>query len=139
RATSFSIPIFYSYTANGLPDFYVFTTTFDLPAGYTNASMNITAMVFDDRGVVELNGTPVASSGIVTNASGLNGQMIFTQGGSPVPWTFDYNYNATTFTPITLGFQTGTNTLEVIVNDTSGGLNYRNGLLSGGYYFFNEV
>jgi hypothetical protein len=142
NAASVSIPFSYSYVSFSSPtdpthpDFYTYSMTFNLPAGYTNASLNITEMTFDDRGVVQLNGTTVTSSGI-TNGLGLVGQMVFTAGGTPVPFTFDYGYlEATTFAPITTGFQTGLNTIELIVNDTSGGLNFRDGLLSGGYYWY---
>jgi hypothetical protein len=141
-ATTYTIPLSYSYNSYSdpndanYPDFYTQSLPFNLPAGYTNASLNITALQFDDRGVVQLNGVTVTSSGI-TNNLGLVGQMVFTAGGTPVPWTFEYGFvEATTFAPITTGFQTGLNTIELIVNDTSGGLNFRDGLLSGGYYWF---
>jgi hypothetical protein len=118
------------------PDFYIKSLTFTLPAGYTNASLNITALQFDDRGVVQLNGTTVTSSGI-TAGLGLVGQMQFTAGGTAVPWTFQYGFvESTTFAPITTGFQTGLNTIDLIVNDTSGGLGFREGLLSGGYFWY---
>ena len=142
NAASFSIPLSESYlsfsspTDPTHPDFYIRSLGFTLPAGYTNASLNITTLRFDDRGVVQLNGTTVTSSGI-TNGLGLVGQMIFTAGGTPVPWTFQYGFvETTTFAPITTGFQTGLNTIDLIVNDTSGGLNFRDGLLSGGYFWY---
>ncbi len=142
NATTYTIPLSYSYnsysspTDANHPDFYAHSLTFTLPASYTNASLNITAMQFDDRGVVQLNGVTATSSGI-TNGLGLGGQMIFTAGGTPVPFTFQYGFvEATTFAPITTGFQTGLNTIDLIVNDTSGGLNFREGLLSGGYFWY---
>ena len=141
-ATTYTIPLSYSYdsysspTDANHPDFYTHSLLFNLPAGFTNASLNITALQFDDRGVVQLNGVTATSSGI-TNGLGLVGQMVFTAGGTPVPFTFDYGFvEATTFVPITTGFQTGLNTIELIVNDTSGGLNFRDGLLSGGYFWY---
>ena len=141
-ATTYTIPLSYSYdlysspTDANHPDFYTQSLPFNLPSGYTNASLNITALKFDDRGVVQLNGATATSSGI-TNGLGLVGQMVFTAGGTPVPFTFQYGYvEATTFAPITTGFQTGLNTIELIVNDTSGGLNFRDGLLSGGYFWY---
>jgi len=143
-ASAESISIFLSTPPNSYsspndpahPDFYTLSTTFNLPVGYTNASLNITTLHFDDRGVVQLNDAIVTSSGI-TNGGGYVGQMVFTPGGTPVPFTFQYGYvEATTFAPITTGFQTGLNTIELIVNDTSGGLNFRDGLLSGGYYWY---
>jgi hypothetical protein len=141
-ATTYTIPLSYSYssysspTDSTKPDFYTQSLPFTLPAGYTNASLNITALHFDDRGVVQLNGVTKTSSGI-TNGLGYVGQMVFTAGGTPVPFTFEYGYvEATTFAPITTGFQTGLNTIELIANDTSGGLNFRTGLLSGGYFWY---
>jgi hypothetical protein len=141
-ASAATIPLSYSYSSTSSPtdparpDFYTKLLTFTLPAGYTNASLNITALHFDDRGVVQLNGVTATSSGI-TNGGPLTGQMIFTAGGTAVPFTFDYGFvEATTFAPITTGFQTGLNTIELIVNDTSGGLNFRDGLLSGGYFWY---
>jgi hypothetical protein len=84
-----------------------------------------------------LNGAAATSSAYVPNGVlGLDGQMVLTAGGTPVPWTFEYRYEATTFTPITTGFHAGLNTIEIIANDTSGGLNFRDGLLSGGYYWY---
>jgi hypothetical protein len=141
-ATTYTIPLSYSYDSYSSPtdpthpDFYTQSLPFNLPAGYTNASLNITTLQFDDRGVVQLNGVNATSSGI-TNGLGLVGQMVFTAGGTPVPFTFDYGFvEATTFAPITTGFQTGLNTIELIANDTSGGLNFRDGLLSGGYFWY---
>jgi hypothetical protein len=138
-----TIPLSYSYSSYSSPtdpthpDFYTQVLQFILPAGYTNASLNITELRFDDRGVVLLNGATATSSAYVPNGVlGLDGQMVLTAGGTPVPWTFEYRYEATTFTPITTGFHTGLNTIEIIANDTSGGLNFRDGLLSGGYYWY---
>jgi hypothetical protein len=138
-ASATTIPLTDSYSALGLPDFYIRTLTFNLPAGYTNASLNISTLQIDDRGVVELNGAIVASSGILTGNFQPQGQMILTAGGSPEPFTFQYDYFTTNFAAITTNFQTGLNTIQIIVNDTSGGLNFRNGLLSGGYYFLNGI
>jgi hypothetical protein len=141
-ASAATIPLSFSYSSYSSPtdlthpDFYIQSLTFTLPAGYINASLNITALHFDDRGVVQLNGVTATSSGI-TNGLGLVGQMVFTAGGAPVPFTFDYGFvEATTFVPITTGFQTGLNTIDLIVNDTSGGLNFRDGLLSSGYFWY---
>lgn len=142
-ANATTIPLSLTYDSHSsqsdlinFPDFYIKSLTFTLPANFTNASLNITALSFDDRGAVQLNGTTVTSSGI-TNGHGLNGQMQFTAGGAAVPWTFQYGSDLlNTFTPITSGFQAGLNTVDLIVNDTSGGLNFREGLLSGGWFWY---
>jgi hypothetical protein len=89
----------------------------------------------DDRGVVQLNGNTVTSSGI-SNLLGLNGQMVFTKGGAPQAYTFEHDYFDTIFAPITTGFKAGLNTINLILNDTSGGLGFRDGLLSGGYFWY---
>lgn len=117
------------------PDFYIRTFTFNLPSNFTNASLDITTLHMDDRGVVELNGDIVTSSGISNNL-GLDGQMIFTDGGNPIDYTFKHDYYESVFESITTGFKAGLNTIELIVNDTSGGLNFREGLLSGGYFWY---
>lgn len=117
------------------PDFYIVPLTFTLPVGFTNASLNISTLHMDDRGVVQLNGTTVTSSGI-TNGKGLHGQMVFSKDGAAEAYTFEHDYFDTVFAPITSGFKAGLNIIDLIVNDTSGGLNFRQGLLSGGYFWY---
>jgi hypothetical protein len=124
-----TIPLNISFSSND-PDlnFYTQNADFTLPAGFSNASLNITTFYIDDRGVLQLNGATVASTGIF---GGGPGTMVFTSGGLEDPFTFQYG-NSGAFTSITTGFVTGLNTLQVIVNDTGTGIV---GTLGGGTPF----
>jgi hypothetical protein len=125
-ATAATIPISLSESHFGLPDFYTLDTTFNLPSGFSNATLGISTFSADDRAVLTLNGTIVASTGIFGPG---NGSMVLTSGGSNDPFFFIYG-NTGPFASITSGFTTGLNTLSMIVNDTNTGIT---GNLSGGF------
>ncbi len=142
-ANASTIPLSYSFTSYSSPtdpdhpSFFVKSLTFTLPPNFTQAALTITSLKFDDRGVVQLNGTTITSSGYQPIPGGcLNGQMVLSEGASPVPYTFAHEYSDTLFAAITTNFKPGLNTLDFIVNDTSGGINFRDGLLSDGYYWY---
>jgi hypothetical protein len=105
-------------------DFYTASSegvnlNFTLPAGFTNASLNITTFQIDDRGVLVLNGTNVASEGIFGPGSGF---MVLTSGGANNQFTFQYGDASSSFAAITGPFVTGLNVLDIIVNDTGAGI-----------------
>jgi hypothetical protein len=99
-------------------DFYTIDLTFTLPAGFTDASLNIDVFAIDDRGVLLLNGAIVASTGIFGPGTG---SMVLTSGGSNDPFTFQYG-NSGPFASVTTGFMVGLNTLQFIINDTGAGI-----------------
>jgi PEP-CTERM motif-containing protein len=116
-----SIPISINFSSTDpLLDLYTQPADFTLPAGFTNASLNITSFAVDDRGVLQLNGSNIASTGIFCSSPPCAGNMVFTAGGNNDPFTFQ-NAQNTGFT-ITSGFVTGPNTLRLIVNDTGDGI-----------------
>ena len=115
-----SIPINLNFSSpGGVLDFYVKSLTFSLPTGFSNPSLNLTNFQVDDRGVLELNGLIVASTGISGPGSG---HMVLTSGGPNNPFTFEYGVTGP-YTSITSGFVAGFNTLDVIVNNTNLGIN----------------
>ena len=125
-AAAATISIDMNEVHSGPPDFYTLTETFNLSPGFTNASLNITNFFADDRAVLRLNGTIVASTGIFGPGPG---SMVLSLGGSNDPFNFQYGNpfgyvpgNTGPFAAITSGFVTGLNTLEIIVNDTNTGI-----------------
>jgi hypothetical protein len=118
-AAADTIPLNISFSSNDATlDFYTRNADFSLPLGFTNASLNLSVFSVDDRGVLVLNGTIVASTGI--NIAGTS-SMVLTSGGPNAPFTFQY-LNVGPFTAITGPFVAGLNTLQVIVNDTGAGI-----------------
>jgi hypothetical protein len=106
----------------GSPSFYTLSNTFTLPTGFTNGTLTIDNLYIDDRGVLQLNGTTIASAGLLFGTTGA-GFMTLTPGGPNNPFTFafpsgDLNPNLV----ITSGLVAGSNTLSVIVNDTNFGI-----------------
>jgi PEP-CTERM motif len=119
RAVAATIPLSIS-SSSGDPalDFYTLNANFTLPAGFSNASLSLSTFSVDDRGVLVLNGTIVASTGIFGPGSG---SMVLTNGGPNDPFTFQYG-NSGPFAAITGPFVAGLNILLLIVNDTSTGI-----------------
>jgi hypothetical protein len=115
---------FYTLSGEGV------SLNFTLPQGFTNASLNITTFAIDDRGVLELNSTIVASTGLFGAGPG---SMVLTPGGPNDPFIFQYDsFNpAGPFTAITGPFVTGLNVLDIIANDTGTGINGNLNPLSG--------
>jgi hypothetical protein len=101
--------------SNNDVSFWTATTNFNLASA--NDTLSITDLASDDRTVVFLNGTPIASAGIF--GPGL-GSFIFTPTGSAVPWTF-LNNGAQSIS-VTGPFNVGSNTLQLIVNNTNAGI-----------------
>jgi hypothetical protein len=119
KAATIPIDINFSST-DPLLDFYTLSADFTLPSGFTNPSLNITTFSVDDRAVLQLNGTNIASTGIFCNSPPCSGNMVLTSGGANNPFTF-LNAQGSSFT-ITSGFVTGLNLLRLIVNDTGAGI-----------------
>jgi hypothetical protein len=95
--------------------FWTATTTFDLTS--TNVSLGITDLAGDDRVVAELNGVVVGAAGIFGPGPGM---FIFTPTGSQVPQ--DFSGEGGQGITVTSPFVVGTNTLELIVNNTGSGI-----------------
>lgn len=102
----------------GSPSVYTVGQSFVLPAGFTNASLSITDLNIDDRGVLQLNGVTVDSAGIFGPGTTT---LVLTPGGPAV--TQSYAANGPRNVIVTTGFVTGTNSLNIIVNDTNNGIN----------------
>ena len=114
------IDVSFSATAvPGSPSVYVVSEDFTLPTGFTNAQLSIDFLYIDDRGLLQLNGTTIASAGIFGPGSGF---MTLTPGGSNDPFTFAFASGVDPNLVITSGFLEGSNTLSVLVNDTNEGI-----------------
>lgn len=124
-AAANSIPVSISFSSGIVnpPDpnlaFYTLDTSFTLPANFLNASLNLTTFAVDDRAVLQLNGSNVASTGILANP-GIP-TMVLSLGGPNDPFTFEY-LNSGPFAPITGPFVVGLNTLHLIMNETATGI-----------------
>ncbi len=109
-----------SFTAApGSPSVYFVDNDFTLPSGFSNATLTITALAIDDRGVVQLNGAIVDNGGIFGPG---NGFLTLTPGGPNNPFTYTAG-NGARNTVITSGFVTGLNSFRIVVNDTNNGIN----------------
>jgi hypothetical protein len=94
--------------------FWYATRTFFLPSNATNVSLAFSGLLFDDRGVLELNGNIIGNA-LLTSLS--QGEISFPPGPPDVPFTFT---NVTSGT-MTSGFDLGgTNTLTLVVNNANG-------------------
>jgi hypothetical protein len=110
--------------------FYTADLHFNLPAGFTNASISISEYFADDRSVMQLNGVDVASFGIFGPGTG---SMLFGPSGPYSPsYIFQYGSpHSPPFDPpppgyyadITSPFVVGDNLIRFFVNDTSTGIN----------------
>jgi hypothetical protein len=101
------------------------TTTFSLPAGAKDPTLVIASLFADDRVALALNENVVASTGY--NSPG-EGEMQWDDGGDLTDYYFATAQGAKV-DHITTGFQTGVNTLTLIVNNTGSGIT---GGVSGG-------
>jgi hypothetical protein len=106
-----------SVNNSGGASYWTATTDFVLPAGFSNAVLNITDFEVDDRGIVQLNGTTIDTAGIFGPG---NGSFVFTSGGPNDPFTFAGN--GARDIDITSGFLVGSNELLFIINDTGDGI-----------------
>src|SRR5271165_4596446 len=101
--------------------YWTATTTFNASA---SSKLTITDLAADDSVVMELNRTviPAASAGIFGPGAGY---FIFTPTGSAQAWNFAGNQE---FKPpqnplvVSTGFKSGSNTLELIVDNTDDGI-----------------
>jgi hypothetical protein len=98
--------------------YYYAQTKFNIPAGAVKVTLAIAGLYADDRAVVELNGKPIAATGI--NSPGV-GNMTFSNGGPNDAYTFT-TANSAKIDHVTTGFVTGENYLKVIVNNTGTGI-----------------
>jgi hypothetical protein len=93
------------------------TASYSFNLASANDTLSITDLAADDRVVVELNGTQVAAAGI--NGPGA-GTFIFTPTGSQV--SDNFLGNGSQSISVTSPFIAGTNTIELIVNNTGSGI-----------------
>jgi hypothetical protein len=103
--------------------FWLADYVFYLAYGATNISLSYSDFYVDDRGLLLLNGNPIVASGIPYNGNYNPGSLVYTDGGSPQPYSsFVGPYGSVSGT-VTSGFNTGGfNTLRVIVNNTYQGV-----------------
>jgi hypothetical protein len=120
KADTLNVSGAFDYGLNG-PAYYIKTITFDLPAGFTNATFSINSYIADDSSVAYLNGTVFTNPGIYGPG---NGQFSF-DGVSTVPYTFLNGNESPSFlfssNPISL-LMAGSNTLSFVVNNTNNGI-----------------
>jgi len=105
--------------------FWTASYSFSLPADTTTVSLAFSGLGADDRAVLELNGTTIGSAsdeaGNPVPTGPASGSMVFTDGGTPSPYTFD-SLSAPNAGTVAAGFNIGgSNTLLLIVNNTQGG------------------
>jgi hypothetical protein len=109
----------------GFTGFWLADFVFFLPSGATNVSINFTNLYFDDRGLLLLNGTPMAGTGIYAPGEGT---IVLTEGGAPQPFYFSGQdpsggRDAILSGSISSGFITGGyNTMRLIINNTGSGI-----------------
>lgn len=97
---------------------------FYLPPTATNVVLNYSNLGFDDAGVLFLNTNAIDAAETVANSAGsTQGQFVFVDGSSSLPWSFNgpnYQVSGT----VTNGFVFGrVNTINAIVNNTGQGAN----------------
>jgi hypothetical protein len=127
-----TVDVSHAFDLSGGQPFIDLTTNFFLPSDATNVQLNVVKARVDDAAVVQLNDTTLFGFGIFGPGEG---NFYFTADGTSTPFTFAYGGRAgdTVFadgTTVNSGFSLGTtNTLHVLVNDNSHGINSGNGPL----------
>jgi hypothetical protein len=105
-------------SSSGYDGFWVGLYTFALPSNATGISLDFSGLNADDRAVLELNGNIIGDAG---GAAPGMGSMVFTDGGPNN--TFVFAGASAESGIVTTGFNPGaTNTLEIVVNNTQGGI-----------------
>jgi hypothetical protein len=119
-ASAATIPITLN-VSNGNSGFWTYSTSFNLPTGFTSPVLQITTFEVDDRAVLSLNGNAIASTGVFGPG---NGTMTFVSGGPNDPYTFLYGSRIgfTAFAPVKTGFVAGSNALDFVINNTGAGI-----------------
>jgi hypothetical protein len=117
-----TVPIDFDFNATaGDPSVYTVDTTFNLPSGFSNASLNVARVYIDDRGILFFNGTELVAAGLA--ADGLSHPIVFLDNSTStrtyIPSVFSSD---NVDIDVTSGFVTGANTLEFLVNDTGAGV-----------------
>ena len=93
------------------------TASYSFNLASANDTLSITYLAADDRAVVELNGTQVAAAGIGGPGAGT---FIFTPTGSQI--SDNFLGGGSQSISVTSPFIAGTNTIELIVNNTGSGI-----------------
>jgi hypothetical protein len=97
--------------------FWTATYKFSLPADASNVSLTFSNLFADDRVVLELNGKPIAATGLYVPGKG---SMVLSAGASAVPYSFN---SYPLYGTVTSGFNAGgQNTLTAIINNTGTGM-----------------
>ena len=103
--------------------FWLADYVFYLPQNASDISLTCSNLYVDDRGLLLLNGSPIAATGIPYFGSLNPGSLVYTDGGAPQPYSSFVGPNGSVSSVITNGFNIGTtNTLRVIVNNTHAGV-----------------
>jgi hypothetical protein len=104
--------------------------SFNLPVGFSNATISIIQYEANDRSVMRLNGSDVASVGLFNGQPGQS-RMVFSPSGPSESYTFQYTTEDFSYGPrdlpfsyanITAPFVVGANLITFFVNDTSNGI-----------------
>lgn len=107
-----------TYASGGVPSFYTANFDFVLPTNFTDASLTITQLYADDRGVVRLNGGDIFAAGLLGFLH--TGSFDFNDGNGAVPYYFeDVGVQNVV---VASGFVAGSNSLRLLINDTGNGI-----------------
>lgn len=98
----------------GFDGFWFSDVYFNVGEDLSGYTLNFSGLTGDDRVVLELNGVVIGDANRLHETG--SGLMSFSAGQAAVPYTF----SETTSGVLTTGFQTGLNTLRLIVNNTNG-------------------
>jgi hypothetical protein len=105
--------------------YWVADFTFSLPADATGVTLGFDNLFADDRTVLTLNGAQIGNFGDNGPAAGM---IVLTDGAPETPFTFTNASSGTVTSGFTLG---AVNTLEAIVNNTTGGITGQTAPLAG--------
>jgi hypothetical protein len=118
HAESLDLGLSFNSPTGGGPGFYSISNDFILPVGFSDATITIRNLGFDDRGVVLLNGVIIDSAGIF--GPGL-GKLQLTDGGQDSSYFYSIGNGARNVV-VNSGFLAGINTFTVVANDTGNGI-----------------
>jgi hypothetical protein len=96
--------------------FWIADYTFVLPPDATNLSISINNFFADDRSILKLNGNIIANTSVDGPGSG---SMVEADGSAPVSFNFTNGSTGAAASVFVVG---GTNTLEAVINNTTGGM-----------------
>lgn len=106
------------YTNNDVA-FYTATTSFDLPANFTNGRISLANFSADDRANFTVNGAEFIAVGIFASPTGTGGRFFYAPTGPTVTDIFYQNGFSGFFSS---GLRAGVNTFAFTVNNTDDGI-----------------